>query len=200
METLENRPAITLHALGGSIALLVVACALAIAAGYFSSHEHRKLEMSLNGARAQHAEAKARLARAHEDEREIQQKIERFREIVARGRTEPEQRLDWVETLRAIKESRRLLGLEYEIAPQRLLDEKQPASGGHAFLASPMRVELPLLHENDLLGLLSELTVRTQALVSVRSCRIERVPLGSASKASLQARCDIDWITLQEKM
>ncbi|MCX8017507.1 MAG: hypothetical protein N2690_06380, partial [Rhodocyclaceae bacterium] len=146
------------------------------------------------------ATRRARLARAHEDEREIAAKIARYQEILARGRTQPERRLEWVEILDGIKKTRRLLDLNYEIAPQRLLDPKQPAAGGYEFHTSPMKLELPLLHEEDLLGLLADLSRQSEALVSVRSCRIERQPVEAAhGGAPLKAACELDWITLREK-
>lgn len=144
-------------------------------------------------------QTRARLLRANDDEREIREKIARYQEIIRLGRTESERRLDWVETLRGIKVSRRLLGLDYEIAPQRPLDEKMATSGGYSFLVSPMKLEMPLLHEGDLLGLLADLSSQVQALVSVRSCRIERVADAPANAVNLKAYCEIDWITLQEK-
>jgi hypothetical protein len=63
-----------------------------------------------------------------------------------------------------------------------------------------MKLEMPLLHENDLLGLLADLSSQVQALVSVKSCKLERIPAPPAqtNAATLKAACEIDWITLQE--
>lgn len=195
---MDKPSAISLKTLGGHIALLLIAALLAGAAAAVALRHHEETERRLNAARAALADTRAMLARAHDDEREIRARIVRYQEIIAKGRTQPERRLEWVETLRDIRESRRLLGLDYEIAPQRPLDDKAPEAGGHLFLASPMRLEMPLLHENDLLGLLTDLQAQTQALLSVRKCRIERT--GAAPSAgALKAACEIDWITLQEK-
>jgi len=194
----KKTSAITLKSLRWHIALLFAAVLLAGAAAATARRDYEAAERRLNEARAVLADTRAMLARVHDDEREIRARIVRYQEILAKGRTQPERRLEWVETLRDIRESRRLLGLDYEIAPQRPLDEKAPESGGHLFLASPMRLEMPLLHENDLLGLLVDLQAQTQALLSVRMCRIERT--GAAPSAgALKAACEIDWITLQEK-
>jgi hypothetical protein len=189
-----------LKSLRGSFALLLAVILLVAAMLAASFHFSRQIRQAHKRDLAQQTETHAKLERVNDEEREIGEKINRFGELVSTGRIAAERRLEWVETLNHIKESRRLLGLEYEISPQRLLDEKTPTSGGYAFLASPMRLELPLLHENDLLGLLADLSKQVQALVSVRSCKIER----SASdpkypNAMLKARCEIDWITLQEK-
>lgn len=199
MDPVPAAPAINLKALRWSLALLLLAALLAaaaIGAAFHFDQETRKLHQQ---AQAQQNDTRARLARANDDEREIRARIDRYREIIALGRTEPERRLEWVETLRGIKEARRLLGLDYEISPQRFLDEKKPAAGGYEFLASPMKLEMPLLHEGDLLGLLADLQSQVRALISVRQCRIERVPASTQGAASLKASCEIDWITLREK-
>lgn len=181
--------------------LLLLAASLAAAAGIVAAvlYYGRQADAAYQQTLAHQNQTRARLLRANDDEREIREKIARFQEIVRQGRTESERRLDWVETLRGIKASRRLLGLDYEIAPQRPLDEKVVAAGGYSFLVSPMKLEMPLLHEGDLLGLLADLTSQVQALVSVRSCRIERLADAPANAANLKAYCEIDWITLQEK-
>jgi hypothetical protein len=179
--------------------LLAVLTAAATVYGILQLNQHSTL--ALRQARVQHDEMHNRLARVNDEEREIRANIARYQELIARGRTQPERRLEWVETLRQIRDERRLLGLDYEIAPQRLLDEKIPLSGGFAFLTSPMKLELPLLHENDLLGLLADLSAQVHALISVTSCRIERITPDANQRfaANLKASCELNWITLQEK-
>jgi hypothetical protein len=202
MDSTDKPAAITLKSLRWSLLLLLAAALLAAAAVAATLHFSRQAELAHQRALALQKEIQARLARVNEDEREIRAKIARYQELVGSGRIAPERRLEWVETLRHIKESRKLLGLDYEIAPQRPLDDKQPASGGHLFLASTMKLEMPLLHENDLLGLIADLRSQVHAIVSVRSCAIERVPgtgQRAAVAATLKAQCVIDWITLQEK-
>jgi hypothetical protein len=192
--------AITLKSLLGSLILLLVASMFSAGAVFAAYYYAGQAERDHQQAQALQNETRARLSRAHEDEREIRDRIARYQELISQGRSQPERRLEWVETLGQIRASRRLLGLEYEISPQRPLDEKQPASGGFRFLASPMKLDMPLLHEGDLLGLLDDLAARTEALVSVRSCRIDRLALnrGAQETANLKASCEIDWITLQE--
>lgn len=194
--TPASSSAINLKNLAGSLALLFGTCALVAGALWWTHTQAQLARQSLLAAQARHSETRARLARVSDDEREIREKITRYREIINRGLTQPEQRLHWIETLRSIKEARRLLGLNYEISPQRVLDSR----GGYDFLVSSMRLDMPLLHENDLLGLIDDLVARVPAIVSVKSCRIERsANEHTRSSAQLQASCEIDWIKLQEK-
>lgn len=191
--------AISFRNLRGSLLLLTASALVAAASAAASWHFFQKAEQERQAALARQSEMRARLARVHDEEREIRQRIERYHEIGALGRTEAERRLEWVETLTQIREERRLPGLDYEIAPQRPLDAKAPAAGGFDFLASPMKLEAQLLHEGELLGLLDDLQARVQALIGVRRCRIERLPAGAAQAANLKAACELDWITLQAR-
>lgn len=200
MTDTDASPAITLKSLGWSLVLLLLSLLLTAALVGGTLLLERQATAAHRQALALQAETRARLNRANDDEQEIRAKINRYREILARGRTAPERRLDWVETLQEIKAARRLLGLEYEILPQRRLDEKSAAVGGYEFFVSPMKIELPLLHENDLFGLIADLAAQVEALVSVRRCRLERLPgQTQPNAATLKAQCEIDWITLQEK-
>lgn len=201
MDNTEKPAVVILKTLGGSLALLLIASVLAAAIVIATLDFARTAQQANQQAVAQQAETGARLARVHDDEREIRAKIARYQEIIDAGRSAPERRLEWVETLKKIKDTRRLLGLDYEISPQRPLDAKSLGAGGFDFLTSPMKLEMPLLHENDLFGLFADLSAQVQALISIKHCRIDRVPPDPAKRnsATLKAHCEIDWITLRER-
>jgi hypothetical protein len=190
---------ISIRTIGPSLGLLISAILIAAAAIGWTFQQIQLTTQQHKQAQARQSETRARLARVNEDERDIREKIVRYQEIIQRGLTEPERRLQWVETLKSIKESRRLLGLNYEIAPQRPLDPKQVTSGGYDFLVSTMKLDLPMLHEEDLLGLLADLSSQVNTLLSVKSCQIERIGPGAKAGGNLKATCEIDWIKLQEK-
>ncbi len=198
-----NTPAapqmIGIRAIGLSLGLLVAAMLIAVAAVGWAFQQLQQATLQHQQAQASQSETRSRLARVNEDERDIRDKIIRYQEIVQRGLTEPERRLHWVETLKSIKESRRLLRLHYEIAPQQPLDPKQVTSGGYDFLVSTMKLDLPLLHEEDLFGLLADLSAQVNVLLSVKRCQIERAGSDAPAGANLKAACEIDWIKLQEK-
>lgn len=132
------------------------------------------------------------------EEQEIRLKIATYQTISARGIIGPEQRLDWVELVRSVQQERQLLGLDYEIQPQKTLSANH---GGHAFMNSAMRIQLSLLHEEDLLRFIGDLQARAPAFVRVRTCRIARAgvqpAVPEALPAQLQAGCLLDWITLK---
>lgn len=189
------RPVFELKPLLGSIAWLLLALGVAVASIGWTLTQRQQAGQALQVALKERGAVQNRLVRVSDEAREIGEKIVRYREILDRGLTQPEQRLLWMEQLQAIKTTRRLLALTYEIAPQQRVESR----GGHDFLVSRMTLDLSLLHENDLLGLLDDLRAQAQVLVSVDSCRIERAPQGAHPAAQLQAHCAIDWIKLQEQ-
>jgi hypothetical protein len=68
--------------------------------------------------------------------------------------------------------------------------------------ASTMRVELQLLHEEDLLRFLADLRASGNAYYSVKKCVITRTgqAIGGATMTPrLSAQCDIDLITIVDR-
>ena len=63
------------------------------------------------------------------------------------------------------------------------------------------RLQLQLLHEEDLLNVLADLRNTAKAQVLVRSCEVSRQPRPPGDSpglhANLKAQCLLDWITLR---
>jgi hypothetical protein len=146
-----------------------------------------------------------RLARAPDEERELRSKIAQFQDLESRGIIGQEERLSWVEQIARVKSARRLFDVQYEIAPQKNLNDAilpgGSIAGDYEFMASAMKLQMPLLHEDDLLGLIADLRRSVHAHLLVRDCTIDRAAPGGDRTASAQLRadCTIDWVTLREK-
>ena len=191
-----------------NLAAMLVMIALGAAAVYASQQLLQAGSKSQQAAQARLQEHRSRLDRARDEEQELKQKIARYNQLAARGYFEQEQRLDWIELIQGIKSNRRLIGLEYEIAPQQPVDANLllvagSAVGKHEFLASPMNLRLKLLHEGDLLAFLDDLNASARAYLRVRKCDVERLPKSTGDNAAvppqLGAECTIDWITIRER-
>jgi len=181
--------------------LLAALMMMAIGTGavYLSLSLINTAKLEQVAAQAERNDFDDKLKRVRSEEDEIRQKSAIFHKLQARGVVGEEQRLEWVELLKEIRDRRRLLDLQYEIAPQRALDAT-PGSG-YAYFASSMKVQLKLLHEEDLTRLLDDLRRQARALIQVKSCNVSRLPRGSSeggTPAQLQAECLIDWVTLHE--
>ncbi len=189
-----------LRKLQSSILAAVLMFAAAGALLLVSHQRTSSAQLARLAAIAEREAADGKLKRVREEEDEVKQKSVVFNRLQERGMIGEEQRLEWVELLKDIRDQRRLIDLQYEIAPQRLLDGKP--SGDFVFSASAMKVQLKLLHEEDLTRLLSDLGRQAKALILVKGCSVERLPAspderGSAG-ANLRADCEIDWLTLHE--
>ena len=176
--------------------VLMMAVGAALIFFAFSATEVAKRDRAI--AQAERNEFDGKLKQVRNEEDEIKQKSAVFKALQTRGMIGEEQRLEWVELIKDIRDTRRLIDLQYEIAPQRRLDAD--AAKGFAFYSSAMRMQLKLLHEEDLTRLLDDLRNRAKALIQVKRCDVARLPYstGSSQTAQLQADCQIDWITLRE--
>lgn len=143
-----------------------------------------------------------RLATVDRDVADIAARAERYRQLGARGQLGPERRLEWTEHIAAVRRARHLFDARYEFAPQRPLEATTPvqATAGFEFAASAMKLQMPLLHEGDLVSFLGDLGDLAPALLRVRECRLERLPAdhgGDGPAPRLMASCRIDWITVR---
>jgi hypothetical protein len=182
--------------LGAAIMIAVGAGAVHMALGY-----DRAAVRQRNDVQQEHDEIDGKLRRVRNEENEIKHKSALFNSLQQRGVIGEEQRLEWVELLGGIRDNRRLPDLQYEIEPQRPLPAAPGSSSGFSFFASSMKVQLRLLHEEDLLRFLDDLRRQARALIRIDSCNLSRLPRGSdtesGASAQLQAECEIDWITLR---
>lgn len=152
-------------------------------------------------ARAQHAELRAQLFRAGQEETALRTRVDRYRDMVGRAIFGPEQRAEWIEHVAKIAQLRRLGTIRYELGPQKpaLLPGGNTA-GNYEFMASTMQLHLSLLHEIDLLDFLADVAVGAPAFPRVRSCKLAHSTDGEQdAMARLQAECSIDWITVRER-
>lgn len=184
------------------VVLAAAGAAVALLAQRVVEQARRQEQVTANQLR----DVESKLGRLRDETEEIRAKIARYQELVGRGVIGQEERLDWVEKIAKIKAARRLFDLDYEFAPQKTVDPallpEGAAGGGYEFMASPMRLHMQLLTEDDLLGLLADLRQSVRAILVVRRCGVERLPKapgGAGLQPQLKADCDIDWITLREK-
>ena len=184
--------------------LFFAALGIGTAAVVFLHQYGQNAERDLQRAQAERLDVRNKLARVKDEEKEIREKIAKYQSMATQGLIGPEHRLDWVEKVRQFKQGRKLVELQYELSPQHLLDKAIVASDGAGFdvMASPMKPEVQMLHEEDLLNFLADVRQGAQAYVRPRQCSIERLPIATreaSNAALLKAECQLDWITFREK-
>lgn len=154
--------------------------------------------------RTERTQAREKLARISEEEREVNERIEVYRQLRDLHIIGRERRLDWADSIQRIRLDREMLDVKYRIEPQKVLASIPAKPGRVIFNVSSMKVDLALLHEGDLLGFLDDLRNAGNAYVSVRRCAINRSgaaapPTGaSILTPRLRAECQIDLITVMD--
>jgi hypothetical protein len=143
-----------------------------------------------------------RLARIAEEEREVKEKLDVYQRLKALNIIGEERRIEWADAMARIRVQRELLDVRYRVERQRLLLSAPGKPGNIDFYASTMRVDLQLLHEEDLLRFLGDLRDSGNAYYSVRNCAMTRTGgagAGATMSARLRADCAIDLITLIDR-
>lgn len=185
--------------LRGAVALCVLLAGAGAAAALLVVKEKRQAELALAAAEGQRNQNTARLRQSSSEEQEIKAKAVLFQDLIRRGIVGSENRLDWIELLRELRDRHRLPSVDYEIAPQQKL---QSIADGYEFQSSTMRLGMRLLHEEDLLRLLGELRRDAKALIVPRECTLARLAGGTGEdrggiEAQLRADCSLQWITVR---
>jgi len=153
-------------------------------------------------AQAERVQATERLARISEEEREVIEKLDVYKRLKQLNILGEERRLEWADAITRIRTQRELLDLSYRVDRQRLLVSAPGKPANVDFFASAMRVQLALLHEEDLLRFLADLRDSGNAYYSVKHCSLTRTGQPAAGiqiAPRLRAECEIDLITIIDR-
>jgi len=179
-------------------ALLGVGAALLWSAG----GALRDAQARLGAAQAERRQSNERLARISEEEREVSQKIDVYQRLKSLNILGEERRLEWADAITRIRTQRELLDLRYVVERQRLLSSAPGKPANVDFYASTMKVELALLHEEDLVRFLADLRQSGNAFYAVKKCALARTGqavTGATMTPRLRADCEIDLITIIDR-
>ena len=170
---------------------------LAVSLSIWVSGDTRKAQSERDAAAARKSEIERRLSQVRTEEQEIKARTEQYRQMELAGVIGQEKRLEWTELLRDLQHQLRLPGMSYEFGPQVALDALPDTAYG--FYSSQLKIQLRLLHEEDLLNFIARLQHEAKALVLLRNCKVARLAPAAAgnSAARLSAECTMEWITLR---
>jgi hypothetical protein len=179
--------------------VMLAAGAAAIWAADGSLHAARATLAAAQQERKQNAE---RLARIAEEEREVKEKLDVYQQLKNLNVLGEERRLEWADAIARIRTQRELLDLRYRVERQKLLLSAAGKPANVDFFSSTMRVELALLHEEDLTRFLADLRASGNAYYSIKRCSLERTAqqaTGLTITPRLRAECLIDLITIVDR-
>jgi hypothetical protein len=187
-----------------ALPLLICLALLAAGAGLIWSANGSLVaaKRQLAAAQAERTQNGERLARIAEEEREVKEKLEVYQHLKRLNILGEEKRLEWADAMTRIRAQRELLDLRYRVERQRVLTSLPGKPGNVDFHASSMKVDLALLHEEDLLRFLSDLRNSGNAYYAVKRCALTRTgqqAAGATIAPRLRADCDIDLITVLDR-
>lgn len=153
--------------------------------------ERDSAQRSMNAARAQ-------LDNARAQEKYFNENQSIYGNLKTRGLLGEEKRLDWIETVKRLRDRHQIFSVDYDIAPQHRLAAE--ASNVAAF-SSKIDLKFALLHEQDLLDFLADFKVQAPGIFLLDSCALNRQSVGSTSghEPNLAGSCTMQWITVKEK-
>ena len=139
-------------------------------------------------AAAERVSAQSKLDRATDEERDIRDRLVDYRKLLDRGVIGEEQRLNWVDRIGEIKTARKLFDVRYSIDVREPVDYPGLAGAGDVeLMASPMKLEMSLLHEEDLFRFLDDLRGALSAYVVVKSCSLQRSQRAASERGLVPA-------------
>ena len=189
-----------------ALVLPLLAFAILLAAGAalitWTQQQQRAAARELSAASEQRAQARERLMRIAEEEKEVKEKLEVYLRLRALGILGEERRLEWADAMTRIRTQRELPDLRYRVERQRLISSVASRPANVEFFASAMKVQLALLHEGDLLNFLADLRDSGNAYYAVKQCSLARTGLAptlAGLAPRLRADCEIDLITIIDR-
>jgi hypothetical protein len=190
----------------GRLALPAFAAIVLIGAGLWlikiAGEARTKAQAQLISAQAERRQNSDRLARIAEEEREVSEKLDVYKQLRRLNIIGEERRLEWADAATRIRNQRELLDLTYRVDRQKLLKSLPGKPGSVDFFASKMTMQLDLLHEEDLLRFLADLRESGNAYYSVKSCSVRRIgqaSTGTTINPRLRANCEIDLVTVIDR-
>ncbi len=148
-------------------------------------------------AQQQMSDARNKLNAAHDDLKNMAEYTKEFSSIQRRDVIGDEQRLNLIEGLEALRQYHRVLGFTYGIAPQQPY-QPNPAldSGNFELKLSPMKLQLELLHEGQLISFFDSLRRDMKGWFILEQCTLER---NTTANAQLKADCAGGWLTMKSR-
>ncbi|CAN5444589.1 hypothetical protein BH11PSE11_BH11PSE11_30750 [soil metagenome] len=172
---------------------ILASAALVVASGLLLSKQKERNAQ----AQTELAEAQGKYKQTENEKNEIRDFLPRFQQLTRRGFIGDEKRLDTIERIRQIQESRKLLPIKYEIFPQQAVALDPSIDTGQLELrSSKMMVRMGLLHEMDLFNFLGDL--RTAGFFNPQTCTIKPINATLETRLSprLNGECTLFWVTM----
>jgi hypothetical protein len=182
---------------------LVIAIAVSVGLVQLSSAKLQQAESQQRSQSVALQQARSRYHQSGEERETILRYLATYQQLEQQGLIGSEQRIEWLEGLRAANTEAGLFGVEYQIAARTsfpYLSKEHPAA--QQVHHSPMRVTLGLLHEGDLMRFFRALSAQRAGTFALTSCAVDRggrTGTPQPRQANLTAQCELSWLTIDPR-
>jgi hypothetical protein len=185
--------------LRGSIVVLVVSIVVSGILVYGSYYFQKQMNRDYSRNDARFQSISRRYLAVDEEEKLIKEYYPRFIELYNKGVIGKEQRLNWLEVLRTTGLEMVVPGLSYQIKSQDTYTPSYSVTLGHfKIFSSKMTLNMRLLHEGDLFGILNRLDENAKGIYSLNSCQLSQRGsiVENADAPNINAVCELQWFTI----
>ena len=179
--------------------LITFLLTLAIGAGaVLSTQKYAKnAQASLRTAQQQLTEARSKVSAARDDQENMATYTKEYSLIQQRDILGEEQRLNLIEGLDNLRRRNIVFDFKYSISPQQPYKSVTPLNSGNFDLKfSPMKLQIELLHEGQLINFFNSLRRDMSGWFILEQCALER---SQCAVAQLKADCTGGWLTLKNR-
>jgi hypothetical protein len=165
----------------------------------FSGEKYTIEQQRVRAARTQMEEASKRYRDSDLEKELIARYLPKYRALEARGFIGSENRISWIDALRIADQRAGGFGVQYHLSAQSpykgLLSDNPIAT---RLRRSTMDIRFGVVHEGQFLAFLDALEAQDAGMFALRSCSLEPVRKDKPQPRTqnLNARCEIDWVTL----
>jgi len=180
------------------IALWVVISCVMGGAVYYTDMLAKKSSAELERRKNDLRAAQTRMQQSGTEKDIIVQYAGKYRDLQNAGFAGEEQRINWLDALRAANTGTDLFGVNYQISAQQPYAYAQQFDPGTVkLMESVMELDMNLLHEGDLLRFFEALRAQRVGLFHINSCELRQINPSPTlrNQANVSADCKISWLT-----
>lgn len=188
--------------------LAICVSSLVSAIVLYSSGEYAEKSLKeWRNAKTMLGNARNRLAAANQDRENMDIYASEYGPLIENKVIGDDQRLDWMEGLEKVRQQNLVTNFSYAIAPQKIYRPQPPIDGGSFDIRhSEMKLQIDLLHEEQLPDFFNALRSRIKGWYQLEGCALQRSAAinedndsVTATTAHIRAECSGGWITLKNR-
>lgn len=178
-----------------SLGAFALSLLVSVAAVLYSDDLLERSRTSLQAAQNQLNAARSELESAQNDQLNMATYAIEYNALVRQKIIGNEQRLDWMEGLESLRSQGHVLDFRYTISPQQAYTPSPALDAGSFQLnRSPMTLDIDLLHEEQLLQLLTNMRKQLKGWFILDGCTLTPPEAGNGI---IKASCSGGWFTMK---